>query len=406
MYVTEIYSSLLLGSGNVLVLTGIRTDVEQQIANAELRLAVPVLLDILSPGSYLLNLNYELWRDNVPAAAGDVTIESQASAAGLVQAEAIIRFSDQLPAGVHRYELRLKGLPHQNIASDIRVGSPLLQTGPGPVILAGPIGPKGPKGNTGLTGLTGFQGPEGFPGNPGPSLPGTTGAPGATGARGATAYIGGSTGPRGATGATGGSIMGPTGTTGAGAVGATGIGVAGNTGFTGWTGATGAPGPAGSGNQPGDPGPAGARGPTGAPADGSYIPYLSYNSNTVFLNPTQFNQSVGVVSLDVSSTVTGRCQIAGSMELRWGGPNTQQPPNQGLKIGFFLTDSDGNIYYQYGNYSGIQGVTIIQPVPFIVVYSGPPTTMHLNLVTTVDINDQWSVTVAGTLTATVLPDNV
>ncbi|MEK4047707.1 hypothetical protein NSU18_29280 [Paenibacillus sp. FSL H8-0048] len=403
---TEIYSSLLLGSGNVLVLTGIRTDVEQQIANAELRLALPVLLDILSPGDYRLHLDYELRRGNAPVAAGVVTVESQTTAAGLIQAEAIIRFSDQLPAGVHRYELRLKGLPDQNIASDIRVGSPLLQTGPGPVILAGPIGPKGPTGNTGMTGPTGYQGPEGFPGDPGPSLPGAAGATGPTGAMGATAYNGGSPGPRGATGVTGGSIIGPTGRTGIGAVGATGVGAAGNTGFTGWTGATGAPGPAGSGNETGATGPAGAKGPTGAAADGSYIPTLIYKINSVFLSLPQFNMPVRVVSLPVSSTDIGRCQIAGSVELRWSGPHTQLSPNQGLKIGLFLNDSDGNTYYQYGNYSGIQGVQMIQNIPFIAMYSGPPTTMYLDLVTTADVNDQWSVTVIGTLTATVIPDNV
>ncbi|MFD2879675.1 hypothetical protein ACFTAO_32890 [Paenibacillus rhizoplanae] len=45
----NIYSSLPLGAGNVLVLTDIRADLEQPYASAELQLSIPLLLDILSP---------------------------------------------------------------------------------------------------------------------------------------------------------------------------------------------------------------------------------------------------------------------------------------------------------------------------------------------------------------------
>lgn len=284
------------------------------------------------------------------------------------------------------------------------MGSPLLQTGPGPIILAGPIGAKGQTGLTGLTGPTGSQGLPGYPGDPGPSLSGATGLTGPTGATGATAYIGGSPGPKGATGITGGSITGPTGTNGVGATGATGIGATGNTGLTGWTGVPGDPGPAGSGNEPGDMGPAGARGPTGSPADGSYIPTLTYAINSVILQPTQFNGPVIVVTLPASSPETGRCQIAGGVQLRWNGPQAQIP-NKGIKIYFVLTDSDGTIYYQYSDSSGTQGINLSQFIPFVAMYSGSPTEMKLVLMVTADISDQWLVTALGTLTATVLPDN-
>nr|WP_281068136.1 hypothetical protein [Paenibacillus silagei] len=371
-----------------------------------MRLVVPLLLDTLSPGDYHLHMEYELWRANVRIASSTVAIESQAAAAGLVQIEAIIRFTDMLPAGIHRYELRLKGLHGQNIASDIRVGSPLLQTGPGPVIQAGIIGPPGPTGPTGLTGITGTQGPEGPEGDDGPSLPGPTGVTGPTGATGATAFGGGSTGPTGATGMTGIGIIGPTGPTGPGIVGATGAIITGDTGPDGPTGPTGFTGPPGAGDEPGDMGPAGATGATGAPADGSYIPTLIYNTNTVYnLSPSQFNVPITIVQLPAASGQTGRSKISGSVELRWSGPQSQFP-NRGLKISLVLTDSAGTIYYQYSDSSGTKSVILAQNIPFIAMYSGPPTVMKLVMLVTADPQDQWRISAIGTITETVLFDNI
>lgn len=76
------------------------------------------------PGYYHLHLNVELWRANALVEIRDVFIESTALSAGLVQTESTVRFNDVLPAGIHQYELRMKLLHYQNIASDIRVGSP------------------------------------------------------------------------------------------------------------------------------------------------------------------------------------------------------------------------------------------------------------------------------------------
>ncbi|MFD2879674.1 hypothetical protein ACFTAO_32885 [Paenibacillus rhizoplanae] len=69
-------------------------------------------------------MNVELWRANALVEMRDVSLESTAMSAGLVQTESTVRFNDVLPAGVHQYELRMKLLHYQNIASYIRVGSP------------------------------------------------------------------------------------------------------------------------------------------------------------------------------------------------------------------------------------------------------------------------------------------
>lgn len=98
---------------------------------------------------------------NAQVETRDVSIESTALAAGMIQTEATVRFGDELPAGIHQYELRMKLLHSENIASDIRVASPLIGSGPGPVIFNGPIGPPGPTGPTGLTGKTGISGGSG-----------------------------------------------------------------------------------------------------------------------------------------------------------------------------------------------------------------------------------------------------
>lgn len=104
----------------------------------------------------------------------------------------------------------------------------------------------------------------------------------------------------------------------------------------------------------------------------------------------------------------GRCQIAGSLELRWG-HNSFPLGNTGLKIEFVLTNSEGTIFYQYSNYTQTnaqENIQLSQVFPFIYMYDGPPTTMKLNLLATGNAADQWAISAYGTLSATVLPDNI
>lgn len=401
----EIYSSLPLGSGNLLVLTDIRTDVEQSADSSELQLVVPLLLDIQTPGPYHLRLDYELWRANARVEARYVSIESQAPAAGLMQTEAVIRFNDQLPAGIHHYELRLKLVQYQNIASDVRVGSPLLRVGPGPVIFNGPMGPPGPTGPTGPTGTTGAQGPEGPEGADGASLPGPTGITGPTGVTGATAYVGGITGPTGTTGAPGPGITGPTGATGIGAAGFTGPEIPGDTGPDGPTGPTGLEGDPGSGGEPGDPGPEGSRGPTGATAIAG-IPTLDYRINE-FVGIINNDPHV-ILALPVGSTGNGRLQVEGYLEIEWLKSNNHQNQS-GLKIEFYLKDTAGHTLYEYETYVQKQFVTyaeVEQVFPFAVMYSGPETTLTLTAQATREAGDRWEVNVFGMISATLLPASV
>nr|WP_281365841.1 hypothetical protein [Paenibacillus phytohabitans] len=370
-----------------------------------MRLAVPLLLSVLTPGYYHLHLEYELWRENALVIARNVSIESLASTSGLIQTEAIISFSDQLPAGIHHYELRLKDLHHQNIASYIRVGSPLLQTGPGPIIFAGPFGPQGATGPTGPTGITGDAGSEGNPGNPGLSLPGPTGATGLTGATGATAYLGEAKGYTGETGATGLGTNGPTGLTGAGVTGATGDGITGDTGPVGPTGATGFTGPPGTDGEQGNTGPTGAIGTTGATVNSTYIPTLNYS--IIPYTVINLNNSHVLASLPVAPLESDVFQIEGYLDIYWEkGGNHQN--NSGIKITFTLADSFGTPLYQYSNYwqkQTLDYASVEQVHPFLVMYSGPATTMTLSVLITGDAQDRWELAAFGALTAALLPDN-
>ncbi|MEK3837251.1 MULTISPECIES: collagen-like triple helix repeat-containing protein [unclassified Paenibacillus] len=400
----NIYSSLPLGAGNVLVLTDIRADLEQPYASAELQLSIPLLLDILSPGYYHLHLNVELWRANALVEIRDVFIESTALSAGLVQTESTVRFNDVLPAGIHQYELRVKLLHYQNIASDIRVGSPRLQTGPGPVIFNGPIGPPGPTGPTGLTGRTGLSGGAGRMGEDGVSLTGPTGLTGATGPTGTTGYVGNFAGPTGVTGATGTGVTGATGPTGVGSAGATGTAITGDTGPDGPTGLTGFNGPPGSGNETGGTGPQGARGHTGTLADGASIPILTYKvspGDVGFINKPELLASLQV---DPGS---GRCQIEGIVGLWFWKPSPRL--NSGIRLTITLTDSVGNTLYQYTDYWQKQGpeyVEFAQTFPFTVMYDGPPTTLTLTEVITGDDQERLIIVILpAVLTSTVIPNN-
>lgn len=382
---------------------------EQPDEHAELRLVVPLLLDILVPGTYHVHLEYELWRANALVTAGNVFIESQAITAGPVQTEAILSFNDALPAGIHHYELRLKLLHSQNIASGILASSPLLQTGPGPVILAGPIGPAGPTGPTGPTGTTGGQGVKGSEGEDGASLPGPSGATGPTGAPGATVYVGGSTGPTGVTGAPGAGIPGPTGATGVGATGATGPWITGDPGPAGPMGPTGFTGPPGTIGEAGDPGPAGARGPAGNPPAGTYIPTLRYNHNNVVI-PSLNNPSM-IASLPITLTENERCQIDGIVNISVVKLGSSFPDTDGLRITLTLTDSSENVLYQYGNYWQKQQLHNYlgteQAIPFKVMYDGPTTTLTLTGLASGKTQGRWRISFyTGVLTATVLPDNI
>ncbi|MEK5030951.1 hypothetical protein MKY96_05885 [Paenibacillus sp. FSL R7-0302] len=404
---TEIYSSLPLGSGNVVVLSEIRTDVEQPDEHADLRLAVPLLLDILGPGTYHVHLEYELWRANALVTVRDVFIESQAITAGPVQTEAILSFSDSLPAGIHRYELRLKLLHSQNIASDILIGSPLLQTGPGPVIFNGPIGPPGPTGPTGPTGLTGERGAEGSEGEQGPSLPGPAGATGPTGAPGATVYVEGSTGPTGETGIRGAGNPGPAGATGVGATGETGPGIMGDPGPAGPTGPTGYTGAPAPGMETGNPGPAGARGPAGNPPAGANIPILRYS---LFDDYNQFTLNIPhvIATLTVTLTENEQCQIEGYTDININ-KMIGVLNSEGLTMVVRLTDQAGNVLYNYSDYWQKQPsdyFNIEQVIPFIVMYEGPSTTLTLTVLISGNPQDQWSMRYfTAALTATVLPAN-
>lgn len=403
----NIYSSLPLESGKELVLTDIRTDVEQPYPSAEVQLSIPLLLDIQSPGYYHLHLNVELWRANALVETRDVSIESTALSAGLIQTEATVRFSDELPAGIHQYELIMKLLHVQNIASDIRVGSPLIRTGPGPVIFNGPIGPQGPTGPTGLTGSTGIPGGLGGRGAAGFSATGPTGLTGPTGPTGETGYAGGFAGPTGTTGAAGMGITGATGLTGVGAMGATGLGIIGDTGPDGPTGPTGPTGdPSGGSGEQGEAGPEGARGPTGVGANEAFIPTLNYRiyeSGAGILNNPLWFQSLPV---DPGS---GRCQVEGSVNITYFS-NLSGPSNTGLRITLTLTDSTGNTLYKYTDYfqkrgPGVAGTS--RNLPFIVMYDGPPTTVTLSALFTGDEQDGWIITyLPGALTSTVIPDSI
>ncbi|MEK3879031.1 hypothetical protein [Paenibacillus sp. FSL M7-0420] len=401
----NIYSSLPLGAGNMLVLTDIRTDVEQPYGSAELQLSIPLLLDILSTGYYHLHLNVELWRANALVETRGVSIESTALAAGLVQTEAAVRFTDELPVGIHQYELRMKLLHYQNIASDIRVGSPLVQTGPGPVIFNGPIGPPGPTGPTGLTGRTGLSGGDGTIGENGPSNTGPTGLTGPTGPTGETAYIGALNGPTGATGATGIGVTGATGLTGMGAVGATGPGVTGDTGPTGGTGPTGFTGPPGAGSEQGDPGPEGARGPTGAGAIEVFIPTLTYTRSQPSIT-VNYNEPFLIASLPVNPG-SSRCQIEGGVGVQYR--NNPNIGNNGIEITITLTDTAGDTLYQYTDYWQKQTglLRIAQVIPFYVMYDGSATTMSLSILVVGDQQDQGNVYIDQcTLSSTVIPDSI
>ncbi|WP_341348123.1 hypothetical protein [Paenibacillus sp. FSL H3-0469] len=404
------YSSLPLESGNELVLTDIRTDVEQPYPSAEVQLSIPLLLDIQSPGYYHLHLNVELWRANALVETRDVSVESTALSAGWIQTEATVRFSDELPAGIHQYELRMKLLHVQNIASDIRVGSPLIRTGPGPVIFNGPIGPQGPTGPTGLTGRTGISGGLGGRGAAGFSATGPTGLTGPTGPTGETGYAGGFAGPTGTTGAAGMGITGATGLTGVGAMGATGLGIIGDTGPDGPTGPTGPTGdPSGGSGEQGEAGPEGPIGATGTPADEAFIPTLTYRVSAGALE-VALNTPTTLVSLPVDPG-SGSCQVEGIVKLSYF-KSIPGPTNSGLRIGFKLTDTAGNTLYQYANYFQKQQGTgdsgIFQNSPFIVMYDGPPTTLTLTLLYTGDEQDGWNLVqlFQSVITSTVIPDSI
>ncbi|WP_339219275.1 hypothetical protein [Paenibacillus sp. FSL H8-0332] len=400
-----IYSSLPLESGNELVLTDIRTDVEQPYASAQVQMSIPMLLDMLSPGYYHLHLNVELWRANALVETRGVSIESTALAAGLVQTEATVRFTDELPAGIHQYELRMKLLHYQNIASDIRVGSPLVQTGPGPVIFNGPIGPPGPTGPTGLTGRTGLSGGDGRMGEDGSSNTGPTGLTGPTGPTGATAYIGALNGPTGATGATGIGVTGATGVTGMGDVGATGPGITGETGPDGGTGPTGFTGPPGEGSEQGEPGPEGAQGPTGAGVSDAYIPILTYTRSSPFIT-VNFNTNVLIASLPVDPGGS-RCQIEGMVEIQYWSNSIIE--NNGLEMTITLTDTAQNTLYLYTDYWQKQTdlFRTAQVLPIYVMYDGPATTISLSILVVGDQQDQGNVYInQSTLSSTVIPDSI
>ncbi|WP_445671472.1 hypothetical protein [Paenibacillus sp. FSL R7-0302] len=292
------------------------------------------------------------------------------------------------------------------MASDILIGSPLLQTGPGPVIFNGPIGPPGPTGPTGPTGLTGERGAEGSEGEQGPSLPGPAGATGPTGAPGATVYVEGSTGPTGETGIQGAGNPGPAGATGVGATGETGPGIMGDPGPAGPTGPTGYTGAPAPGMETGNPGPAGAKGPAGDPPAGAYIPILRYFYHLNAL-PIIINEPSVLATLPVTLTETERCQIEGYVELDMISP--YPTPGPGLGVMFSLTDHAGNMLYQYNDYKETQGIEpaeFRQVSPFIVMYNGPATTLTLTVLVSGDTQVSWGIYIYQTaLTATVLPTN-
>ncbi|WP_340024885.1 hypothetical protein MHI24_07060 [Paenibacillus sp. FSL K6-1096] len=403
-----IYSSLSLESGRELVLTDIRTDVEQPYPSAELLLSIPLLLDIQSPGYYHLHLNVELWRANALVETRDVSIESTALAPGFIQTEATVRFSDELPVGIHQYELRMKLLHYQNIASDIRVGSPFIRTGPGPVIFNGPIGPPGPTGPTGLTGKTGIAGGSGGRGAAGFSATGPTGLTGPTGPTGETGYAGGFAGPTGMTGATGIGITGATGLTGIGAMGATGVGIIGDTGPDGLTGPTGFTGSPGASGGQGETGPEGPRGTRGVPADETFIPTLTY-----YISPGSgvlLNEPALVASIPVDPG-NERCQVEGILDIQCFKPGPRINTS-GFRITITLTDAAepaGNPLYQYSNYWQKQFsdfFSMESEFPFMVIYEGPATTLNLTVSVTGDAQDRWSTIVNQCiLTSTVISNN-
>lgn len=257
------FISLPVINGASAVLEEVSLLAEETYPLAEVTLVLPLLLRTESAGKYRLLMEYVISRNGVPLLLRNVALEGQANSGEQFQTEAIVKYVQPLEAGLHTYQVQATIREVFNLASEVIVINPLIQTGPGPIILDGPIGPPGPTGPTGPTGDTGEDGADGIKGNKGRGITGPTGVTGPTGATGPTGYGEGSVGATGDTGPMGDSLPGHTGNTGPSSTGPTGpdgLGPAGPAGPTGPKGATGA---GAGGSITGPTGPKGVTGPTG-----------------------------------------------------------------------------------------------------------------------------------------------
>jgi hypothetical protein len=258
------FISLPVINGASAVLEEVSLLAEETYPLAEVTLVLPLLLRTESAGKYRLLMEYVISRNGVPLLLRNVALEGQANSGEQFQTEAIVKYVQPLEAGLHTYQVQATIREVFNLASEVIVINPLIQTGPGPIILDGPIGPPGPTGPTGPTGDTGEDGADGIKGNKGRGITGPTGVTGPTGATGPTGYGEGPSGATGVTGPTGDSLPGATGDSGPGFIGPTGPTGFGPTGPTGPTGLKGPTGPGGEASVTGPTGPTGITGPTGS----------------------------------------------------------------------------------------------------------------------------------------------